>query len=111
MINNHHIYGPGGKPLTADRRHIVIDNMQKIVFIQVKVDLQGKIKEQEYQDIKNGLWYKYVHNDIKDGIRDAITNGYEIRPFWTTGMYDEDYYIVQITELRKQLILDPKNYH
>lgn len=105
------IYGPQGqRPMQPARRHIIIDNMQQIVFIQVMEDIQGRLKLQEFEDIQNnGQWYKYVHKDILEDIRNAVTNGYQVRAALNLGMYDEEYYILQVTEIRKNILIKPQN--
>lgn len=94
----------GDNPLQP-RRHIYIDNIHNVIFIQVMYRLNGDIIEQEYYDLVNGLWHKYVPAGLIQQIRDAISAQYKVMPFVMTGMANEDYYITQVIDLKQKGII------
>lgn len=94
----------GGNPMTP-RRHITVDNISKVIYIQVKYTFKGDIEHQEYYDIANGLWYKYVPDDYVQQFREAINGGYQVRPIIITGMMNNDYYIQQIVDVKESKLV------
>jgi hypothetical protein len=93
----------------AYQRHIVIDNIEKVIYIEVQTDLKGYPKAREYEDIaNNGLWYKYVPANIRNDLSQAIANGYRITGVVNMGAKTEEYYVLQLIEIGKLQIIDPK---
>lgn len=85
--------------MEAYRRHIVIDNINKKIFIQVMEDLKGYLKQKEYWDIRNKQWYKYVPKEMIQQFQKCIEGGYEVVPMKNFGGQSEEFYIIQVTEI------------
>lgn len=85
--------------MEAYRRHIVVDNINKVVYIEVQHSFKGHPKLQEYQDIKNGNWSPYVPAEMRDQFRDIIGNGYRLTPMLNQGGKNEQYYIIQVVSI------------
>lgn len=95
----------------AYRRHIVIDNIARVIYIEVQADLRGSPKLQEYQDIAyNKQWYKYVPSNIRQQLSDVINGGYRVQPMFNFGAMTEEYYIIQITSLEEKTLIPPKKF-
>lgn len=86
-------------PGAAYRRHIVIDNIAKVIYIEVQCSLNGNVKPAEYWDLKNGNWHKYVPAQERDNLAKAIAGGYQVKPMVNNGGKNEQYYIIQIVEV------------
>jgi hypothetical protein len=78
------------------RRHIVVNNVERVIYIEVQASLNGNLKLQEYHDIDNGQWHKYVPADKRNEFAAAINGGFTVRPMVNTGGMNEQYYIIQI---------------
>ncbi len=89
----------GGHPM-AFKRYITVDNLQKVIYIQVMFNIAGKIRQDEYHDIKKGLWYKYVPAELLEQFRVAINGGFSVRPVVVTGMMNEEYQVLQVADLQ-----------
>ena len=85
--------------MEAYRRHVVIDNINKKIFIEVQRDLKGDIKQKEYWDLKNGLWYKYVPPMDIQQYQKAINGGFQVVPALNQGAMNEGFYIIQLIEI------------
>ncbi len=89
----------------AYRRHIIVDNITRCIYIQVMEDLKGYPKEREYNDIAvNGQWYKYVPGDMIQKLHDAVSNGYQVKAFKCMGAEAEEYRVLQVVEVKKKSI-------
>ncbi len=91
----------------AYRRHIVVDNINKVIFIEVQMALNGNLKEKEYYDITNGRWPEYVPINVKAQLVEVVANGYRVQPMVNMGAMNEQYYLIQISEIRKNVIIKP----
>lgn len=88
----------GGNPLSL-KRHIVIDNIAKVIYIQVMYKFDGSLKQQEWYDLKNGNWHSYVPKEYIMQFKGCITGGYTVMPYFAEAMANEEYMILQIAEL------------
>ena len=87
----------------AYRRHIVIDNIHKVVYIEVQASLKGHPKQHEWEDIaENNLWHKYLPTEIIPQIREIVTNGYKVQPMVNFGASSEAFYVIQMSEIHKK---------
>lgn len=84
------------------RRHIIVDNISRTIWIEVQPALNGNLKLQEFQDIKNGVWWKYVPKEEIEQFRHAITNGFTVRPMVNSGGMNEQFYIIQLVDIEVQ---------
>lgn len=91
--------------MKAFRRHIVVDNIQHIVFIQVMPNFNGNLKTDEATQISRGTWWPFVPVEIKQDFAKAISQGYRVEPFVCIAMQNEEYYVMQITELQSKPLL------
>ena len=84
--------------MQAYRRHLVIDNINKVIKIEVQTSLNGHPKQWEYDDITKGLWYKYTPRELKDDFQKAIGNGYRVEPFLAMAAQNEGFHVLQIID-------------
>ena len=86
------------------RRHIVVDNLNKTIYIEVQTDLNYYPKTHEYNAIVNGLYHRYLPADLLKQLTDAVNNGYQVKPVLCMGLFDNDYYVLQLQDfgLKKQ---------
>jgi hypothetical protein len=88
----------------AYRRHIIVDNIGKRIYIEVQLNPLGQPKEKEYYEMKNGMWWKYVPEQHRDEFAAAINGGFEVIAMLNTGAFNEEYYVIQVVDL-----VDKKN--
>ena len=94
----------GENPM-ANRRHITVDNIAKVIYLQVMFTIKGDVKYREYYDIKNGQWWKYVPDDLRDQFRQAVNGGFTVVPVVINGMCNEEFYIEQVIDIQENKII------
>jgi protein-L-isoaspartate O-methyltransferase len=95
--------------MNAYRRHIIIDNIHRIIYIEVQNDLKGYPKQKEYENIVAGLWPDYVPREFKTQLKEAAAGGYKVQPMICDGAQSEAFYVLQLAEIRKSFIFKPSN--
>lgn len=96
---------PGGLP--AHRRHIIIDNVNNIVHIEVKqMPLTGNFEPGVYEALKRGRWSDFVPKEFRPNIGQLVANGFRVEPFFCVGHENEEYRVLQIVELRKNPLIN-----
>jgi predicted metal-dependent RNase len=95
----------------AVRRHIVIDNANRTIWIQVLQDITGKPRVNEAADIQNGLYPKYLPTEIREQIINEVNQGFTVRPMINIGHKNEEYYIIQMVDIKVNdgMLLRPDN--
>lgn len=81
------------------KRHIVIDNDNKVVYIQVMRAFGGTPISKEWNDINEGRYYLYLPADARDSIIREVRNGYKVIPVVFEGHTNRDFYMLQINQL------------
>lgn len=93
---------PAGTQVAAKwyRRHIVLDHIHRDICIQIMWDGYGEMNLQEYHDIKQGLFWKYVPLELITEFREAIASGYMLRPVMFAGtQIGENHTVVQLVDI------------
>lgn len=89
------------------KRHIIIDHVNRCVFIQIMWDGTGDIKREEYARIKAGMWGDYVPKKRIPEYQAAIGSGYKIQPMVLVGAEDgEEHTCMQIIDLKANVALE-----
>jgi hypothetical protein len=83
-------------PKKNAQRHIIVDDFEKKIFIQVMPNFRGELIITEWHDIKNGDWRKFLPEIILKACSDAANNGYTVLPFALTGAENDKVYLIQI---------------
>jgi hypothetical protein len=95
-------------PEEAFRRHVLVDNINRIIFIQVMTNLKGDLLMKEYKDItENGQWYNYIHPMLREQIGKVKADGYRVQAVMIDGYETEGYRFLQVVELRENKIIKP----
>lgn len=67
------------------RRHVIIDHLSKSVLIQILWTGDGYPNAQEEAEIKQGMWWNYVPNELHNDVRVCVNNGYALKPIMFAG--------------------------
>ena len=94
---------PGKMPGKWFRRHIIIDHVTKVIYLQIFYDGSGELKYEEFFNITKGEWWKYVPDTMRAGYREAIASGYKIKAVAVTGQdFEEQHTIMQIIDITNE---------
>lgn len=89
------------------KRHIIIDHINKCIFIQIMWDGSGEPKREELARISAGLWGDYVPAPRIPEYQAAISSGYKIKAVVLVGADDgEEHTCMQIIDLRTKTALE-----
>lgn len=89
------------------KRHIIIDNDNHVVYIQVMQAVNGNHIRREWDDIKQGRYHQYLPAEARAPVAEQVNNGYRVCPVKMDGQTNRDFYILQLTELRRKSVIIP----
>ena len=72
------------------QRHILADHLNKTIYIQVMVDVNGNVEYEAFKKIQAGLFWDYIPERLAPTFRQGLASGYKILPICFNAMMDKE---------------------
>ena len=92
--------------LTADQfaRHIIVDSVNRVIYVQVLYRGDGALKSDEYHAIKQGnfmnLFDKDKDHEVIMRLAQGVAQGYRMEPIIINGKKNNRWYVMEMTNVK-----------